>query len=74
LADLNNCDLNCDLNRDLNQLIFFVKKSSDLNHTGDFTCQIKNYNKQKQVYCFILVLFFYSTFRRLILQALVQEL
>jgi len=32
LADLNQCDLN-------HSIDFFVKKSSDLNHTDDFTFQ-----------------------------------
>jgi len=39
LADLNQCDLNHRFKSRFKSTDFFVKKSSDLNHTDDFTFQ-----------------------------------
>ena len=41
LADLNHCDLNHWFKSRFKSIDFFVKKSSDLNHTDDFTYQWK---------------------------------
>ena len=50
-----------DFNRDLNQMIFFVKKSCDLNHSCLYTLNPlygKNFAQAQHMYC--LKLFLYS--------------
>ena len=54
LADLNHCDLNHWFKSRFKSIDFFVKKSSDLNHTDDFTYQWKIIiNRSKCIVLFI---------------------